>query len=157
MGVKLARNRNTAYFVRCPLAGGEKQYTWARARNGKTDVHEVPQEVFDYLTLNSRCFDEGELEIVEESDEKLKELKGNLGDPESYENNTHKEDEIEKLLKGNFPKMKSALNAITSDSEKQFVISVAKKIASGLAKGKIDFLSQWMNVESDILFPPDGE
>jgi hypothetical protein len=57
-------------------------------------------------------------------------------------------------------KMKGTLNSITSDAEKKFVIDVAQGIASGLAKGKIDFLSEWMSIPSDILFPPedtDGE
>lgn len=151
MGIKLARYRNTNYFVRCPLSGGEKQYTWTGAKGTKVDIKEVPEDVFDYLTMNSRCFDNGELVIVQDS-EGSKEALENIADIESYENNTHSKDEIEKILKGNFPKMKKSLSEITVDSEKQFVLSVAQEMADELAKGKIDFLAEWMNVDADILF-----
>src|SRR5690554_1745281 len=109
MGIKLARYRNTNYFVRCPLAGGEKQYTWTGAKGNKVDIKEVPQDVFDYLTMNSLCFDKGELVIIEDNEES-KQAKENIADQESYEKNSHSKDEIEKILKGNFAKMKKELN-----------------------------------------------
>jgi hypothetical protein len=151
MGIKLARYRNTNYFVRCPLAGGEKQYTWTGTKGKKVDIKEIPQDVFDYLTMNSLCFDNGELVIVEDSEES-KQAKEHIGDKESYTKNTHTKEEVEKILTGNFPKMKKALNDITVDSEKQFVLSVAQEMSNDLAKGKIDFLAEWMNVDADILF-----
>lgn len=151
MGIKIARYRNTNYFVRCPLAGGEKQYTWTGAKGSKVDVKEIPEEVFDYLTMNSRCFDNGELVIMQESKES-KEAVENIADKETYEKNTHTKDEIVAILKGNFGKMKKELNDITVDSEKQFVLSVAQEMADDLAKGKIDFIAEWMGTEADILF-----
>lgn len=151
MGVKLARYRNTNYFVRVPLSGGEKQYTWTGAKGNKIDIKEVPQEVFDYLTMNSLCFDKGELVIVGEEKE-IEEAINNIADPESYEKNVHTKEEIEKILKGNFPKMKKILGEITVDAEKQFVISVAQELVNDLPKGKIDFLAKWMNTEADLLF-----
>jgi len=151
MGVKLARYRNTNYFVRVPLSGGEKQYTWTGAKGNKVDIKEVPVEVFDYLTMNSICFDQGELVIVGEQEE-VEKAKENISNPESYEKNTHTKEDIEKILKGNFPKMKKVLGDITADSEKQFVISVAQEIVEELPKGKVDFLAQWMNTEADLLF-----
>ncbi|MBD1379210.1 hypothetical protein [Metabacillus arenae] len=151
MGIKLARYRNTSYFARCFLSGGEKQYTWTGAKGNRIDIKEVPQEVFDYLSMNSQCFDNGELVIVEDTEES-KQAKEHIADIESYENNTHTKEEIEKILKGNFPKMKKELNDITVDSEKQFVLSVAQEMQDELAKGKIDFLAEWLGIDSAILF-----
>ena len=48
--------------------------------------------------------------------------------------------------------MKSELNKITDDSEKQFVISVAKEMQDDLTKSKIDFIAEWRGVKSEILF-----
>ncbi len=151
MGVKLARYRNNGYFVRAFTTNGEKQYSWAGAKKGKIDTKEVPEEVYDYLTMNSVCFDKGELVVVDEN-ENAEELKQAIVDRESYDKNTHSKEEIEKILKGNFPKMKKALNDIDSDSEKQFVVSIAQEMSDDLAKGKIDFIAEWMGTDADILF-----
>jgi hypothetical protein len=151
MGIKLARYRNTNYFVRCPLAGGEKQYTWTGAKGKKVDIKEIPQDVFDYLTMNSVCFDNGELVIVEDNEES-KQAKEHISDQDSYTRNIHTKKEIEDILTGNFPKMKKTLNEISVDSEKQFVLSVAQEMSADLAKGKIDFLAEWMNLSADVLF-----
>jgi len=151
MSVKLGRYRNTGYFVRAYTSQGEKQYSWSGRKGDKVDVKEVPQEVYDYLTMNSIALDKGELVIMEDN-ENADELKDSIVDQESYDNNTHSKEEIEKILKGNLPKMKKELNKITSDSEKQFVISVAQDQIDSLAKGKVDFLAEWMGVDSEVLF-----
>lgn len=151
MGVKLARYRKTDYFVRAFTSNGEKQYTWTGTKGNKVDVKEVPNEVYEYLAMNSICFDNGELVLVDDN-ENIEELKNSISDRESYDKNTHTKDEIEKILKGNFPKMKKSLNDITVNSEKHFVLSVAKEMADDLAKGKVDFLAEWMGIEASILF-----
>ncbi|MFS1518505.1 hypothetical protein V1503_18890 [Bacillus sp. SCS-151] len=149
--VKLARHRNTSYFVKYDADGSSRQYTWAGSRNGKIDVKEVPKEVVDWLQMNSVCFDKGELVIVGE-DDKTSEIKDGIIEKGTYENNTHSKEEIESLLKGNFNKMKSELKKITVDAEKNFVIEVATELKSGLPSGKLDFISDWMGIDSNVLF-----
>lgn len=150
--VKLARYRNTSYFVRYDADGSSRQYSWNGSKNGKPDIKEVPREVVDWLSMNSICFDKGELVILEDN-ETTKEIKDGIVEIETYENNTHTQEEIEKILTGNINKMKSELNKITVDSEKQFVIEVASSLKDELTKGKLDFLAGWMGiVDSSILF-----
>lgn len=150
--VKLARYRNTSYFVRYDADGSSRQYSWNGSKNGKPDIKEVPREVVDWLSMNSICFDKGELVILEDN-ETAKEIKDGIVEIETYENNTHTQEEIEKILTGNINKMKSELNKITVDSEKQFVIEVASSLKNELTKGKLDFLAGWMGiVDSSILF-----
>ncbi|MNF66340.1 hypothetical protein D3C84_481290 [compost metagenome] len=149
--IKLARYRNTSYFVKYDADGSNRQYTWNGSKNGKAEIKEVPREVVDWLSMNSICFDKGELVIVSE-DEGSKEIKDGIVEIETYENNTHSKEEIEKLLKGNFMKMKSELGKVTVDSEKSFVIEVASELKDDLTKGKLDFLAEWMGIDSAILF-----
>lgn len=152
MAVKLERRRNTGYFVRAFISTGEKQYVWSGAKNGKTDVKSVPEEVYEYLTMNSVCLEQGELVLVEEDEAKKAELEQSINDQELYKENTHTQKEILDILNGHHMKMKSELSKITVDSEKDFVIQVAKENADKLAKGKIDFLAEWYGVDSGILF-----
>jgi hypothetical protein len=149
--VKLARYRNTSYFVKYDADGSNRQFTWNGSKNGKAEIKEVPREVVEWLSMNSICFDKGELVIIED-DEKSKEIKDGIVEIEVYENNTHTQEEIEKILNGNINKMKAELKKITVDSEKQFVIEVASSFKDDLTKGKLDFLSEWMGVDSSILF-----
>lgn len=149
--IKLARYRNTSYFVKYDADGSNRQYTWNGSKNGKADIKEVPREVVDWLAMNSICFDKGELVILDE-DNSSKEIKDGIVEIETYENNTHSAEEIEKLLKGNFMKMKSDLGKITVDSEKNFVIEVASTLKEDLTKGKLDFLADWMGIDSSVLF-----
>ncbi|MFS0657363.1 hypothetical protein AB1L07_01895 [Niallia alba] len=149
--VKLGRYRNTSYFVRYDGDGSNRQYTWNGSKNGKPDVKEVPREVVEWLTMSTICFDKGELVIMDQN-ETTTELKDGIAEIETYENNTHSHEEIKKLLEGNINKMKASLNKITVDSEKQFVLEVAATLKDDLTKGKIDFLANWMGVDSSILF-----
>lgn len=149
--VKLARYRNTSYFVRYDADGSNRQYTWNGSKNGKAEIKEVPREIVDWLQMSTICFDKGELVIVEDN-EVTKEVKDGIVELETYENNTHTQEEIEKLLGGNINKMKAELKKITVDSEKQFVIEVASSLKDELTKGKLDFISEWMGVDSSILF-----
>ncbi|TCJ01079.1 hypothetical protein [Cytobacillus praedii] len=149
--VKLARYRNTSYFVRYDADGSNRQYTWNGSKNGKAEIKEVPREVVDWLQMSTICFDRGELVIVEDN-ETSKEVKDGIVELDTYQNNTHSQEEIEKLLTGNINKMKAELKKITVDSEKQFVIEVATSLKDELTKGKLDFISEWMGVDSSILF-----
>jgi hypothetical protein len=149
--IKLARHRNTSYFVRYTADGSNRQWSWAGSRNGKIDTKEIPKDVVEWLQMNSTCFDKAELILVEDN-EQTKELKDGIVEIESYENNSHSSEEIEKILKGNINKMKSDLNKITVDSEKLFVIGVANTLKEELTKGKLDFLAEWMKIDSSILF-----
>lgn len=149
--IKLARYRHTPYYVRCTVNGGEKKYVWAGSKNNRAEIKEVPKEVVDYLLINSTCFDKGELVILEDN-EHAKEAVDNITEKEKYKNNSHSREEIEKLLKGNINKMKSELNKIDVDSEKQFVLEIAKDMKDDLTNGKVQFLADWLNVPMDLLF-----
>ncbi|MEM5009251.1 hypothetical protein WKH57_00890 [Niallia taxi] len=149
--IKLARYRNTSYFVRYDADGASRQYTWNGSKNGKPEIKEVPREVADWLAMSSICFDKGELVIIDDNDTTT-EIKDGISELEAYENNTHTQEEIEKILTGNINKMKAELKKITVDSEKQFVIEVASSFKDDLTKGKLDFLAEWMGVDSSILF-----
>ena len=149
--VKLARYRNTSYFVKYTGNGQERQYTWSGSKNGRPDIITVPRDVVDWLTMNTLCFDKGQLVILED-EVVVKEIKDTITEVDAYENNTHTKDEIEKLLGGNINKLKAELKKITVDSEKQFVIDTASDIKDDLTKGKLDALAEWMGVSADILF-----
>lgn len=148
--VNIARYRNIPYIVNFPSGMGTLRYEWAGSKGTIYDVKEVPEEVVNWLILNSNCFKEGELVIVD-NNENAKALINQIDQKDEYEKNTHSRDEIEKILKGNFMKMKSTLNDITNTTEKQFVISVAKDIGLD-SVGKLKFLAEWMGVDFDLLF-----
>lgn len=149
--IKLARHRNTSYFVRYTADGSNRQWSWAGSKNGRVDSKEIPKEVVEWLQMNSICFDRGELVIVDDTPV-TKEIKEGIVEIEEYTNNTHTNDEIQKILTGNINKMKAELKKITVDSEKQFVIDVASTLKDELTKGKLDFLAEWMKVDASILF-----
>ena len=149
--VKLARYRNTSYFVKYTGNGQERQYTWSGSKNGRPDIITVPRDVVDWLTMNTLCFDKGQLVILED-EVVVKEIKDTITEVDAYENNTHTKEEIEKLLGGNINKLKAELKKITVDSEKQFVIDTASDMKDDLTKGKLDALAEWMGVSVDILF-----
>lgn len=149
--IKLARYRNTSYFVKYTGNGQERQYTWSGSKNGRPDVKVVPREVVDWLTMNTSCFDKGQL-VIQEEDLIVNEIKDTITEVDTYENNTHTKEDIEKLLGGNINKLKAELKKITVDSEKQFVIDVASDMKDDLTKGKLDALADWMGVSADILF-----
>ncbi|MEK4049934.1 hypothetical protein [Bacillus sp. FSL K6-2839] len=151
--VKLARYRNTSYFVGYTGDGALKQYNWAGSKNGKVDVKEVPRELVDWLAMSSVCFDKGELVLIEENEES-KEIQDSINDVETYVNNTHTKEEIETLIKSStIPQLKKKLAEITVDAEKQFVIDVASEFSEEIPSGKLKAMAEWMGVEdSSILF-----
>lgn len=150
--IKVARYRNTPYIFNFNTSGGTKRYEWAGSKNGKFDVKSLSQEAVDWLMMNSSCFRRGELVIIEDSDN-AKEVVNNLGgDLEDYTNNIHSKDEILDILKGHHMTMQKKLNEITVDSEKRFVLDIAKEISDELAGGKLNYLAEWMGVDRDVLF-----
>lgn len=148
--IKVARYRNTPYIVNFTSNGGMKTYQWVGSKNNKIDVKSVPEELVDYLLMNSVCFKDGELVIIEE-DEKSKEIIDNIDDKEEYKNNTNSREEIEKLLTGNFNKMKSRLDKITNIQEKNFIVDVAKEINID-SSAKQKWLAEWIGAPVDIVF-----
>jgi hypothetical protein len=148
--IKIARHRTSPYIVNYPFNGAHKIYTWAGSKGNKTDIKTVPQEVVDYLMMNSACFRLGELAIIEDTEE-AKEVVANIDDVEEYKNNTHSKEEVVKILEGNFMKMKSELAKVTNKSEMKFFIDVAKEIKVD-SNSKLKFLAEWYGVKQDILF-----
>lgn len=154
--IKVARYRTTPYFVNFQTNGGLKAYSWAGSKNNKVDTKNVPEEVIDWLLMNSVCFTEGELAIIEDSEE-AKALVENIDDVEEYKNNTHSRDEAVKILEGTLNKMKSELKKITNKGEQKFFIEIAKEIKLD-SSSKLSYLSEWYGVKKDILFPePESE
>lgn len=149
--VILARYRNSDYTVRCEIDGAEKRYTWKGSQGNKVDKKKVPQEVVDWLNMNTICFSKGAL-VVEGDKEVTEEIIEEFADKEEYENNTHSFDEIAKILKGNYKRMEKELKNITVDDEKRFVVDVSKEIQDELTAGKLKFVAEWYGQEYDILF-----
>lgn len=149
--VKVARHRTSQYIVNYPTNnGGVKTYIWAGSKGKKVDVKNLPSEVCEYLSLNSMCFKDGELKIVEDTP-KAKEIVESIDDVEEYRNNTHSKEDAIKILEGNFNKMKSELNKVTNKQEKKFFVDVAKEIKLD-SNSKLKFISEWYGVKQDILF-----
>ena len=153
--IKVARYRNVPYVVNYNLNGMPRTYTWAGSKNGKYEVKEIPEEVVNWLVMNSQCFNDGELVIVDESED-AKEIVDNIIEKEQYENNTHTKEEIIKILNSNYNTMVSKLEKITVNEEKRFVIDVAKEIKLDSVK-KQKYLADWVGVPADILFTEDDE
>lgn len=148
--IKIARYRTTPYIVNFTTNGGIKTYSWTGSKGSKIDTKPVPEEVVDWLVMNSVCFRDGELAIIEES-EQAKEIVSNIDDIEEYKNNTHSKDQAVKILEGNINKMKSELKKITNKDEKKFFVDVAKEINLD-SSAKQTFLAEWYGVKKDILF-----
>lgn len=153
--LKVARYRNSPYTVNYITNGGLKTYQWAPSKHNKTDIKDMPIEVVDWLLMNSVTFSQGELVIVEETED-AKEVISNIDDTEKYENNTHSRDEIVKLLEGNFMKMKSELGKVTVLQEKQYIVDIAKEINLD-SSSKQKFLAEWLDVPFDVLFADEDE
>lgn len=148
--VKIARHRNIPYSVNYKSNNGLKSFQWAGSKGNKTDIKDIPVEVVDWLIMTSRCFIDGELKIIEDSKE-TEEMVSNLDELDSYKNNSHTREEIVKILNGNLNKMKSELEKITVQSEKQYVLDVAKEIKLDVAS-KQKFIAEWIGAPVDILF-----
>lgn len=136
--VILERHKPTDYYVN--FEG--RKYVWAGSKGKMISKREVPVELYDYLAMFTTSFRDGELKLVEKG-ELEKELIENLNEKEEYTVNTLTKEEATVLLKGNLKKMESELKKITSESTKQFVLSVAKEIKISNAN-KQKFIRDWI-------------
>lgn len=151
--IKLARYRAGDYVVNYDNNGRLETFRWAGSKGDKIDIKSVPQHVVDYLNMNSVALSKGKLVIVSD-DENSKNIKENISTDGNLENNINTRQEIEAILKGNFPKMKSTLNKITEQSEKDFIIEVAQELKID-SVGKRKFLSEWIGITVEMLFSDD--
>jgi len=151
--IKVARHRNYPFIVNYNLDNGTRRtWEWSGSKNDKTDTKQIPEEVVQHLIMNTTAFSDGDLKIIEDSEE-AKDMVDNLG--EDYKNNAHSKEEISKLLTGNFNKMKSEISKITNKQELSFICEVAKEIKLD-SNSKLAFLAEIMNVPQDILFDNEG-
>lgn len=149
--IKVARYRTAPYIVNYPTNnGGIKTYQWSGSKGDKVDIKPLPQEVVDYLLINSACFRLGELKIIEDTPV-AKEVVESIDDVEEYLNNTHTKEEAVKILEGNFNKMKTELKKVTNKDEKKFFVDVAKEIKLD-SNSKLKYIAEWYGVKQDILF-----
>ncbi|MBG9776194.1 hypothetical protein [Brevibacillus laterosporus] len=153
--IKVARYRNTPYVVNYQFSNGnEKAYHWTGSTKSKTDIKEVPQQLVDYLLMSSQTFRDGELVIIDDSEE-AKEALDNIVDKDNYASNTRQRQDIVALLKLNPTKLKTELKKVTADSEKRFILDVAKEENIDSATTR-KILADWSEIPQDILFD-DGE
>jgi hypothetical protein len=149
--IKIARYRTSPYIVNFLSNGGStKSYSWTGSKGNKIDIKPIPEEVVDWLVMNSVCFRDGELAIIEDT-EQAKEIVTNIDDVEEYKNNTHSKEQAIKILEGNINKMKAELKKVTNKGEMKFFIDVAKEINLD-SSSKQSFLAEWFGVKKDILF-----
>lgn len=118
-----------------------KKYVWAGTKGEVISKKEVPMDVYNYLTSFTTTFKDGELAL--EESENIEELKEDMIDREEYEVNSISKEELIKLLKGNYNKMMSELNKVTSESTKKYVYETAKEIKIDNAN-KQKFIKDWM-------------
>lgn len=148
--VKIARLRNTPYVVNIKSEGGLKRYEWTGSKGDKIDSKPIPDEIVNHLLMSSRCFTDGELKILEDSEES-KELIENIDDLEQYTDNTHTRADIQKILNLPSNKLKTELNKITVIGEKNFVVEVAKEMGIDSAS-KRKTIAEWLGTPAEILF-----
>ncbi len=149
--IKVARHRSFPYVVNYPSGNGNfKTYQWAGSKGSKVDTKHIPEEVIDYLLMNSSCFRQGDLVIIEDSQE-AKEVVENIDDVDEYKNNSQSKEDITKILKGNYKKMESELKKVTNNDQKKFIVDIAKEIGLD-SNAKLKFISEWFGVKQDILF-----
>lgn len=148
--ILVGRLRPVPYTINYTNSQGNIQsYIWQGSKGKKVDSKSIPQMVVDYLSMNSTCFTDGELVIMEE--EAKKDILDSIDEPDKYENNTHSREEIEKILNSTVASMKKQLNKIDVLSEKHFVVQVAKEMELD-SKTKLKFLAEWLGVAEDLLF-----
>lgn len=150
--IKVARDRVAGYTVNYDGSGtgNVKSYNWTGSKGNRIDIKAIPEEVIEWLNMNSVCFKEGELRIIEDTKE-AKEVVSNIDNVDEYKTNAISKEEVIKILQGNINKMKSELKKITNKDTKQFVVEVAKEINLD-SNAKLTFLAEWIDVPKDILF-----
>lgn len=154
--IKVYRYRISPFVVNFPTPTGVQSYKFTGSKKNREEYKMLPLEVVQWLQLSTSTFYDGELVIETEGIEEIEELYIDEVDLVEYENNTHTRTEVEDILKGNFLQMKSELNKITSDSEKRFVIDIAKEMKID-SVGKRKFLAELIGIDVEFLFADDGE
>jgi len=150
--VKLARYRTGEYTVNYD----GKRYYWVGSKNGITNIVPIPKEAYDWLLIGTRAISSGELVPVEDE---AKEQLSYTEDVEEVMKNIHTEEEVEKILTGNYKAMEKQLKEITNQDEKDFVLQVAKKIKID-SSTKRQFIVDWVGIKdfsTDEIFAPDEE
>lgn len=146
----LERYKNSDYIVRYTDNGRNERYVWKGAKGGKFSKIGVPQYVYDYLAMSTTCFKNGELILSTINDKaKDEELKSVLFDQQVVEANSFTRDEVITILKSTVPNMKKYFDNVTSQTTKEFIISIAKEI--GLSNSnKLKYLKEMMGSEMSI-------
>lgn len=139
--VILERHKQGEYVVNFE----NKSYVWAGSKGKTISKKTIPFSVYEYLTMFTSCFTNGELVLQVNTNEE-KELMEDFYGKEEYEANALKKDDVIKLLQGNLKKMESELKKITSETTKKFVIDVAKEIKIENST-KQRFLKEWLGTE----------
>lgn len=120
-----------------------KSYIIPGSKGSIVGKKEVPYSVYEYLTMFTTCFKNGELLIVAKDEDQKEALLENMYESEDYKINGLTKEEVTAILQGNYKKMESELNKITNNSTKSFVLEVAKEIKiSSAAKQK--FIKDWV-------------
>lgn len=125
-----------------------KRYVWAGSKGNKVGTRTVASEVFDYLSMFTTCFIDGEL-VISAKTPNAKEIKEEMYGKEEYEANALTKEEVITILKGNMKKMESELKKITSESTKKYVLDVAKEIKLD-NYNKQKFIKEWIGYELSI-------
>lgn len=126
-----------------------KSYIIPGSKRNIIGKKEVPYSVYEYLTMFTSCFKDGELVIKAKDEKEKEELLEDFYGKEEYEINALTKEEVTKLLTGNLKKMESELKKITSDTTKRFVLDVAKEIKIENAN-KQRFIKEWLGLELPI-------
>lgn len=126
-----------------------KTYIVPSSRGTIIGKKEVPFSVYEYLTMFTSCFKDGELIIQAKSKEEKEELLEDIYGKEEYESNALTKEEVIKLLSGNLKKMESEFKKITSETTKSFVLDVAKEIKLENAT-KQRIIKEWLGLELSI-------
>jgi len=150
--IKLGRYKLIPYTVRYTDEGGmTRQYTWAGMRGEKIDIKSIPEELVNYLEMNSFCFKQGELKIIEDT-EMAKEIVDNLTDKEEYETNALTRDEMLKLLKGGYKKLESEVKKMNKETVNCLIDLAKETKVDSSSKQKILAEAIGMGKNVDLVF-----
>lgn len=148
--IKVARYRTSPYVVNFKTETGIKQYHWAGSKGNRIDIREIPEEVIERLLLESVCFRNGELVIIEDTPE-AKEIVESIDELEVYKANAISKEEVIKILNLPIKKFESELKKIENQDTKGYVIEIAEEIGID-SNSKLNFLASWYGVKKELLF-----
>jgi len=150
--IKLGRYKLTPYTVRfVDESGMTRQYEWAGMRGEKVDIKPVPEGLVNFLEMNSFCFKQGELKIIEDT-KIAKEIVENLTDKEEYEKNALTRKEMLDLLNGNYKKLESEVKKMNKETVNCLIDLAKEEKIDSSAKQKILAEAIGMGKNVDIVF-----